>query len=636
MRGIRWTTTAFLLLTAAPGLAQSANQSAASAADDAFGTSVGNERVGLYNPDSARGFSPVTAGNLRLDGLYIDRPPDFSQRLISGSNIRVGLTAQGFPFAAPTGIADFALRRAGSDPALNATLEVGPYTARRFALDGQTPLTSSISLGAGLDYGREDQPNGTKDYYYTFTIAPVWRPRDGIEVMPFYSRYYWKGWSGQPLYFVAGDFLPPRIRRHENPRQSWAGEVGVAPTFGIHSRASLGPWLLQAGLFKSGFEIEGSTAELFQNVDRDGMGDRQIIELGHRRTWSVSGELRVSRQFDEGKRRHTLMLNLRGRDRQRRYGGGVTLAFGRVPVDQKGPIPEPDFDLGPPSHDHIRQANVGAGYDLKWLGVGQLSLGIQKVSYRKQAERPGVQLPTSRSNPWLVNAAINVEASKSLVFYGSYSTGLEESPVAPAVASNSGFAPPAILTKQYDAGLRYVISPNVRLVAGVYQIEKPYYGLNASQLFTNLGTIRNRGIELSLTGTIAPGLNIVVGTVLMDATLSGEAVEQGLVGKRPVGSSRRTSFANIEYQLPGAAGVTAVVGYGGRGRTIANRMNSSTIDPANSFSLGARYRFDLGGKPTSIFARVANLTDEYSYQMSGEGLYYSPGRRFIMTLTSDL
>ena len=122
----------------------------------------------------------------------------------------------------------------------------------------------------------------------------------------------------------------------------------------------------------------------------------------------------------------------------------------------------------------------------------------------------------------------------------------------------------------------------------------------------------------------------------MDATLSGEAVEQGLVGKRPVGSSRRTSFANIEYQLPGAAGVTAVVGYGGRGRTIANRMNSSTIDPANSFSLGARYRFDLGGKPTSVFARVANLTDEYSYQMSGEGLYYSPGRRFIMTLTSDL
>jgi len=103
----------------------------------------------------------------------------------------------------------------------------------------------------------------------------------------------------------------------------------------------------------------------------------------------------------------------------------------------------------------------------------------------------------------------------------------------------------------------------------------------------------------------------------MDASLNGKAVEQNLVGQRPVGSSRRTSFANIEYQLKGLKGVTAVLGYNGRGRTIANRMNTLTIDPANSFTLGARYRFNVAGKPTSLFARVANITDEYSYQVSG-------------------
>lgn len=625
----------WLLLTSGPALAQRANESAASAAEDAFGTSVGNERVGLYNPDSTRGFSPVTAGNLRLDGLYIDRPPDFSQRLITGSNIRVGLTAQGFPFAAPTGVADYSLRRAGRDRSLTATLEAGPYSAGRLAVDAQSPLTGTLSLGGGFDYAREDQANGTTDYYYTFAIVPVWRPRDGVEIVPFYSQYYWKGWSGQPLYFPSGDFLPPKISRHDSPKQDWAGEAGIAPTYGIHSRAKLGPWLLQAGLFRSFFRIEGSTSELFLNVDSSGTGDRQIIALGHRRTSSISGEVRVSRQFDEGSRRHTFLVNLRGRDRQRQYGGGVTFALGRTPIDDQISIPRPDFNLGSPSHDHIRQLNVGAGYDLRWLGVGQLSLGVQRLSYSKQAERPGVQLPTSRSKPWLVNAALNFEPVKSLAVYGSYSTGLEESPIAPAVASNNGFAPPAILTKQYDAGLRYIISPNLRLVAGVYQIEKPYYGLDANQLFTNLGSIRNRGVELSLTGTIAPGLTVVAGTVLMDANLSGKAVEQKLVGQRPVGSSRRTSFANVEYQLKGIEGVTAVLGYAGRGRTIANRMNTLTIDPANSFSVGARYRFNVGGKPTSLYARVANITDEYSYQVSGEGLYYSTGRRFIATLTSD-
>src|SRR5690348_9929374 len=141
MRNVRVAATLWLLGVTGPALAQRANESAASAAEDAFGTSVGNERVGLYNPDSARGFSPVTAGNLRIDGLYIDRPGDFSQRLMSGSNIRVGLTAQGYPFAAPTGIADYSIRRAGSDAALNASVEFGPSMGGRATFDAQLPLT---------------------------------------------------------------------------------------------------------------------------------------------------------------------------------------------------------------------------------------------------------------------------------------------------------------------------------------------------------------------------------------------------------------------------------------------------------------------------------------------------------------
>ena len=83
------------------------------------------------------------------------------------------------------------------------------------------PLTGTVSLGAGFDYAREDWANRTRDYAYSFAIAPVWNPREEVEITPFYSQINWKGWSEQPVYFPAGDFLPPRIRRHENPRQSW-------------------------------------------------------------------------------------------------------------------------------------------------------------------------------------------------------------------------------------------------------------------------------------------------------------------------------------------------------------------------------------------------------------------------------
>jgi iron complex outermembrane receptor protein len=63
--------TAILLASTAPALAQRADENAVKAAGDAFGTSVGNERIGLYNVGDVRGFSPITAGTIRVDGLSV-------------------------------------------------------------------------------------------------------------------------------------------------------------------------------------------------------------------------------------------------------------------------------------------------------------------------------------------------------------------------------------------------------------------------------------------------------------------------------------------------------------------------------------------------------------------------------------
>ncbi|HKQ15901.1 MAG TPA: hypothetical protein VJT80_20855 [Steroidobacteraceae bacterium] len=58
-------------------------------ADDAFGTSVGNESIGLYQPFEVRGFSAVDAGNVRLDGLYFDRQADPITLLVPSSTMRL-------------------------------------------------------------------------------------------------------------------------------------------------------------------------------------------------------------------------------------------------------------------------------------------------------------------------------------------------------------------------------------------------------------------------------------------------------------------------------------------------------------------------------------------------------------------
>lgn len=53
----------------------------------------------------------MQAQNLRIEGLYYDQQPTMADTyLFSGSDVRVGITAQSYPFPSPTGIVDYKLR----------------------------------------------------------------------------------------------------------------------------------------------------------------------------------------------------------------------------------------------------------------------------------------------------------------------------------------------------------------------------------------------------------------------------------------------------------------------------------------------------------------------------------------------
>src|SRR6185437_12301784 len=83
--------------------AQRSNEDAVAEAIDAFGLSVGREAIGLYSATSARGFSPVQAGNLRIDGLYFDQVSAnavLPVRIVRSAAVHVGIAAQGYLFPA--------------------------------------------------------------------------------------------------------------------------------------------------------------------------------------------------------------------------------------------------------------------------------------------------------------------------------------------------------------------------------------------------------------------------------------------------------------------------------------------------------------------------------------------------------
>ncbi len=628
--------TAILLASATPALAQRANENAVASAQDAFGTSVGNERVGLYFPQSARGFSPIQAGNVRINGLYFDYQGDLNQRLTSGSNVRVGLTAQGYPFPAPTGVADFSLRLPGSEAVASTVVGIGPFGGPRVEVDAQLPVTETLGIAAGV--GLNDQENYYGGDWRVLTTAVVarWRPADNIELIPFWSLQDESDGEAQPIIFTGGDHLPPEIPRRRYFGPEWAQNEGEDVNFGLLGTFGFGDWTLRAGAFRSVAHDFRNFTPIFLDATPDGEANRQVIADQARRFASTSGELRLTRQFIEGDRLHLVHLMTRGRIRDRRYGGTQRLDFGPGRIDEPIAAPEPELVLGPQTTDQVRQITGGIGYEGRWRGVGELTLGLQRTFYQKKVIRPSGPLPVSKASPWLFNGALSVIASDDLVFYAGYSKGLEESPVAPEVAVNNGEAPPAIITEQMDAGFRLNLTKTLRLVAGVFDVRKPYFALDPGKVFRALGEVRNRGIELSLAGQITPRLSIVLGAVLLDAQVSGDEVELGLIGNKPVGSIGRVMNGALNWDVPWIDGLSLDLSYESRSKTVANAGNSFVIPGRYIVSPGLRYRFELADKPATFRAQVGTLNNVYGFSNIGEGFYYNQPRRFQMSLTVDM
>lgn len=627
---------AILFATATPAWGQRAGENAVSSAEDAFGTSVGNERVGLYSPFGARGFSPVQAGNVRINGLYFDYQADLNQRLVSGSNVRVGLTAQGYPFPAPTGVADFSLRLPGSEAVASTVVGIGPFGAPRLEIDAQLPVNETLALAGGVGVTKLGQAYGGEGTVLTAAAIARWRPSDNVEIIPFWSLQEEHDGEAQPIIFTGGAFLPPEIERRRYFGPEWAQNEGQDVNYGLLTTFGFGDWTLRAGAFRSIAHDYRNFTPLFLNTTAEGEADRDVIAEQARRFASTSGELRLTRRLVDGDRLHQFHLMARGRMQERLTGSSERFSFGQGRIDEPIDAPEPVLTPLPQTVDEVRQATFGIGYEGRWRDVGELSLGIQRTFYEKAVVRPSGALPVSESSPWLFNGTLSILASDDLVFYAGYTKGLEESPVAPDVAVNRGEAPPAIITEQMDAGFRLNLTDALRLVAGVFDVRKPYFALDPGLVFRELGVVRNRGVELSLAGQITPRLGVVIGAVFLDAEVSGDQVDQGLIGRRPIGSIGRTITGALNWDVPWVQGLSLDATYEGASDRVANRANSFVIPARYVAALGGRYRFDLFGKPATFRAQVASVNDVFGYSNIGEGFYYNPPRRFQMSLTVDM
>ena len=608
--------------TPPPATIARAQENVVRQAEDAFGATIGRESIGMYTAGNVRGFSALAAGNARINGLFFDQVASPSPRIRRSASIKVGLSSLGFAFQAPTGVVDYGLIRPEGATAFSTTISADSYLNAGVEVDATIPIAGDrlvLSGGGGVSLG--DFVNGATSTQTSAGLTALFRPTPDIEIQPFWARTDTYDSTLAPLYIPAGPNLPPPVPPRRFYGQDWAEFEGASLVYG--TLAKLRPaagWTVEFGLFRSAFLTHRDTFVAIAGIGPDGRGNYIVATDPPGKTASTSGEQRATRTFAEGPRAHRVIASLRGRSRRQLFGGSDDRDFGPVGVGEEVNLPEPDYVFSEQNLDSVRQVAGGVAYAGVWPGVGELSLGLSKTDYRKRVRRVGVPGDETSAEPLLYNGAVAVDVVDGVVAYGGYARGLEESGVAPQSATNRNEALPAITTSQRDAGIRWKITEKMRLVAGLFDLRKPYFSRDASGLFTQLGKIRNRGIEVSLSGSVTDRLRLVAGGVFLDPEVTGEGVALGRVGARPVGLPTRKVDMSLDWRTP-ADGVSLDTRLTHQSARPATTLNTVFLPERTLVDIGGRYQFKLGAADATLRLSVSNLFDTAGYDLFGSGTY---------------
>jgi len=638
-----WAISAAAVLHVTPALAQRAGDNVTTQSGDAFGRAVGNEKSGLYNSDDVRGFNPVDAGNVRIEGLYFDQIDKVSTRLVDGSTIRVGPAALGYPFPAPTGLVDYSLTQPRSATSYSLQVDTGSTTAvgPGSSLEIKQPFAGGRwGVSGGVGFRNAQRSEGGVSLVRTAGLTLAYRPAADTEVLVFGGDFLNRSDEAHPTLYLAGTAGAPRVQRGLDLSQPWTARSSDTWLWGTIVKLPVGSFRLESGVFYTRRSSHRSYADLLTGVLPDGTaaGHKIVAEAGALDS-SLSGEVRLVREWSGLGAHQRLIASLRGRSKERLFGGSQSFQLGATSLAARDPRLEPTYVFGAKNQDRVKQWTAGLAYNLMTPGGFTFDFNLARSRYRKAVDfaDPALADPRTADDPTLWSVALSRRLASWVTLYAGLTHGQEEALIAPDIAVNRSEAPPAIHTRQIEAGAKLALTSRMTLIAGAFTITKPYYNLDPALRYRQLGTLENRGLELSLTGQIAPGLTVVGGTLLLDPRISGEVVDAGQIGPRPVGQVRRRSVLNLDWRTAGGKGPLsfdlALESLSSRTGNAANTLNAPARTTLN---LGARYRFHMAGGSFLVRPILINATNNYGWNVSTSGGWtYTQPRAALVQVIAD-
>jgi iron complex outermembrane receptor protein len=609
-------------------------------ADDAFGTRIGQETLGLYSETLVRGFNLQDSGNFLLDGAYFVRAGGLTDAVLGSTAIRVGPNALAFDSPAPSGVVDYQLL---GDSAARFQWQVGladlaesqlrPY-ARLFGTTRGADGRWSVA-GGFVGFPQETYPDGSSGAFYTAGLVPRWRPTEDIEIT---AVAHLTRWRRQGDFAVApdGPVALPRIERRRYLGQEWGDTFSKDDNLGLILRQRLGnDWRLQASSIRSTAEDPESTFHLFTAARPDGTANASVIRGRDRRAISWAHEAKLERDWRSDDALTVLDLGLRSRRSdfrnpalERLEVGRIRFADGIPQLDEPGPLTPSDA-----GEDRVRQREAGFSLRHERRSGWAFGLGLRRSQLEQRNRAAGEEETEGEESTWLYNASVVVPLGAEWTAFAATTRGIEESGAAPLNATNRFEVLPAALSRQLELGAKWQVTENLSLITTAFELERPNTGFLPDGRFDYIGEVRHRGLEASLAGRIGETWSVVLGALSMQPRISGPDVDAGRLGERPVGRSARIAVASLNHQPVGSPwSFDATLNYNGpRPADALNRIETAGF---TSLALGTRYRFKLGDAPSLLRLRIGNVTDKDAWFAGSSGLQaYTAPRRFDLLLT---
>lgn len=266
------------------------------------------------------------------------------------------------------------------------------------------------------------------------------------------------------------------------------------------------------------------------------------------------------------------------------------------------------------------------------LTVGARHQQIEAMSFDANT---GAQTATYSESATTPVAGVVFKINPQYSVYANYIEGLVKGETAPQTANNlavtnAGTVFKPFKTEQVEMGVKYD-GGNIGGSVSVFQSEKPSYGIDSTNTFSQIGDQTNEGLEIMAFGKASKTVTVLGGLSVLNTDVDGQDA---------IGAPSAQANVGLEWspqQVQGLAFETRAIYTSSQ---YADAANTQEVPSWTRLDLGVRYVMAVGNdQALTLRARLDNVTDR-NYWASAGGFpgsgYLTIGNPRTLTVSASL